>query len=529
MSTPLRLLIVEDSVDDAWLLIRELTKQGFDLQYERLETPEAMHEALATKKWDVVISDYVMPRFSGLEALGILKESGFDIPFIIVSGKIGEETAVETMKNGAHDYILKGNLARLAPAIKREMEEAETRGKRKQAEEERYKIEQQFQHAQKLESLGILAGGIAHDFNNILTIIMGHCYMARADMIEMPSLETHFQQIELAVNRAADLCRQMLTYAGKCQLMMTQVDMYLLIDETVKMLQAGLKKNVTIELDLKNDVPLAIGDKTQIQQIIMNLVINAAEAIDDRNGTIKIVLAKKVVAPDQVELDCIGAAIPPGPYIFLEISDNGCGMDEVTKMRLFEPFYTTKFTGRGLGMSAILGIIKSHIGAIQLSSVSGTGTTFGVYLPLPETAVKDTEPAANQDLSQPMSGTILLVDDEAAILEIGSVLLNKMGFSVITAFNGCEALKKYRDAGDRIVLVLLDLAMPQMGGVEAYHELRKIDARLPVVICSGYSIEEVYESIKSDLYAGFLHKPYKLEDLQDVLQRLLTCRDELIK
>jgi len=529
MATPLRLLIVEDSEDDARLLIRELTKHGYELQYERLETPEAMHEALITKKWDVVISDYVMPRFSGLEALRIIKESGIDIPFIIVSGKIGEETAVETMKNGAHDYILKGNLSRLAPAIKRELEEAESRVRRKQSEEDRCRIEQQFQHAQKLESLGILAGGIAHDFNNILTIILGHCYMARADMIEMPSLETHFQQIELAVNRAADLCQQMLTYAGKSPLLKTQVDMYLLIDESVKMLQAGLKKNVTLEHDLKIDVPLVIGDKTQIQQIIMNLVINAAEAIGDRNGTIKVLLTKKVVVPDQVELDYLSAAIPPGSYVFLEISDNGCGMDEVTKMRVFEPFYTTKFTGRGLGMSAILGIIKSHTGAIQLSSSSGTGTTFGVYLPLPETAVKDTEPAANQDLSQPMSGTILLADDEAALLQIGSVLLNKMGFSVITALNGCEALEKYRTSRDCINVVMLDLAMPQMGGVETYHELRKISARLPVVICSGYSIEEVYDSINTDLFAGFLHKPYKLEDLHDVLQRLLTCRDELIK
>lgn len=388
---------------------------------------------------------------------------------------------------------------------------------RRRAEEERRQLEDQFHQAQKLESLGVLAGGIAHDFNNILTIIMGHCYMAREDMLSELDYKASFKQIENAGNRAADLCRQMLTYAGKSPTEQTRINLWLLVEDVVKILQAAIKKNVTIELDLKRDVPEIKGDTGQIQQIVMNLVINASEAIGDKNGTIKVVLKKTVVKSDQTETDTFGTVIRVGTYACLEVTDTGSGMDEETQKRIFEPFFTTKFTGRGLGMSAISGIIKSHEGLLQLSSTPGVGTTFKVYFPIREASdYTETTSTATAQFEK-SNGTILLVEDEQTLHVIGTALMGALGFSTITASNGREALEIYSKRGSGIDAVLLDLIMPVMGGAETYRELRKISRMVPVIICSGYGIESVEDIIKNDQHAGFVHKPYKPEELRDAM------------
>jgi PAS domain S-box-containing protein len=254
---------------------------------------------------------------------------------------------------------------------------------RKRGEEERHQLEQQFQNAQKLENLGLLAGGIAHDFNNILTVILGHCYLVRENFITEQELKATFMKIETAGNRAADLCRQMLTYAGKSSLVHAPVNLWLLIDEVTKMLKASINKNVSIELDLGPNIPVIQGDAVQIQQIAMNLIINAADAIGAASGTVRIVLTKVEFDTIQTAHDALGTVIKPGRYSCLEVTDTGCGMDEATIKRIFEPFFTTKSTGRGLGMSAILGIIKSHEAALQLFSTPGVGTTFKVFFPVP--------------------------------------------------------------------------------------------------------------------------------------------------
>ena len=392
---------------------------------------------------------------------------------------------------------------------------------RKRAEEERLKLEQQFHQAQKLESLGVLAGGIAHDFNNILTVIMGHCYMARMDMIPEQEYKAAFLKMETAGQRATDLCRQMLTYAGKSPTVQTLVNLWLLVDEVVKMLQAAIKKNVAIELDLKRDVPEINGDSAQIQQIIMNLVINASEAIGDKNGTIRIVLKKSIIEEEKTEKDTFGTLIQAGRYACIEVTDSGCGMDEETQKRIFEPFFTTKFTGRGLGMSAIHGIIKSHEAILQLTSKPGVGTTFKVYFPIPVVADNAEIISTTLTDSTKTGGAILLVDDELILRNMGVILLEAHGFSAITASNGSEALEIYRNNGSEIDVILLDLIMPVMGGIEAYHELRRIDRAVPIIICSGYGVESVEHVIKNDPHAGFVHKPYKPDELRGVLMRMM--------
>jgi|GEM_PF-1216221 len=392
---------------------------------------------------------------------------------------------------------------------------------RKRAVEERILMEQQFHQAQKLESLGLLAGGIAHDFNNILTVIMGYCYIANSEKVPKKEYKAIFNKIETAGGRATALCQQMLAYAGKNPMTQTRVNLWSLVDEVVKMLQAATKKNVSIVLDLKNNVPDIKGNAGQIQQIIMNLIINAADAIGDANGTIKVELEKYVFEVDQPETDSFGATIRAGTYARLKVADSGSGMDMETQKRIFEPFYTTKFTGRGLGMSAVQGIIKSHEGILHLTSAPGAGTTFTVFFPVPKTFDATEDISSAVESTEELNGTILLVEDEEILRIMGSELLELMGFSVLTAHNGSEAFEMYRDRGSDIDAILLDLIMPVMGGIETYHKLRAANPTVPIIICSGFGVESVADVIMIDHYAGFLHKPYNPSELRFKIMKLL--------
>ncbi len=387
---------------------------------------------------------------------------------------------------------------------------------RKKVEEERLLMEKQFQQTQKLESLGVLAGGIAHDFNNILTIILGHCLMVKEDDGVGEDSKEHVRLIENASNRAADLCRQMLAYAGKSPLVQTQVNLWMLVNEIVIMLKSAIKKNIKIKLDLKRNIPQIIADNSQIQQVVMNLIINSAEAIGDGNGVIDINLKRVDIDNSSSFIDFQGAPIQIGSYACLEVSDNGCGIEEESQKRIFEPFYTTKFTGRGLGLSAILGIIKSHYGALQFISRVGVGTTFKIYFPI---SVRTDSDELSQDfiaVQGMSSGTVLLVDDEEGVRTVMGGLLTSKGFTVLTAQDGREALEMFQENADSINYVVLDLVMPELGGLETYYGLRRLSTTLPIVICSGYNLDELSEKIAQDCFAGVLQKPYNPSQLIDI-------------
>jgi CheY-like chemotaxis protein/predicted acetyltransferase len=253
----------------------------------------------------------------------------------------------------------------------------------------------------------------------------------------------------------------------------------------------------------------------------MNLIINAAEAIGENSGTINVVLTKVAITPEQAFKDFFGTIMHTGIYNCLEVSDTGSGMDEETQKRIFEPFYTTKFAGRGLGMSAIHGIISSHEGMLQLSSTPNVGTTFKVYFPVPD-SVDIVEIETDEDvLARTVGGVVLLVDDEEMLRNMGKDLLEALGFAAITAQHGREALDIFREFAGGIDLILLDLIMPVMGGIDAYHELRAIAPTLPIIICSGYGVESVAEIIENDHYAGFVHKPYKPLELRNVIGTMM--------
>ncbi|MEI6205584.1 MAG: PAS domain S-box protein [Desulfuromonadales bacterium] len=391
---------------------------------------------------------------------------------------------------------------------------------KKRVEEERHILENQLQQTQRLESLGVLAGGIAHDFNNILAIIMGRCSLTEMNYEKAPD---HIPEIEKAVARAAELCRQMLAYAGKAQFVQTQVNIGELVEEIVTMLKTTIRQNVVIKPTIAIDIPSIKADASQIRQIAMNLIINGAEAIGDAQGEVQVTLSKISIKTGSSEKDYLGKIIPAGWYACLEVTDNGSGMSVETYNRIFEPFYTTKFTGRGLGMSSVLGIVTAQGGALQLFTHPGRGTTFKVYLPLQmrDVPANETHKLPGHQESWLGSGTILLVEDEDQILQVAKAMLMELGFRVIEARNGKEAIEQYQKNTDDINMVLTDMGMPVMDGYALFNELKKRNPALPIIISSGFGDTDITSRIPRNNIAGLIGKPYNFNLLRNALKSVM--------
>ncbi len=394
---------------------------------------------------------------------------------------------------------------------------------RKWAEEKRLQLERQMQQTQRLESLGVLAGGIAHDFNNLLAIILGNANLAMEELPTDSPVRDSLHAIEATSLRAAELCRQMLAYSGKGWFAIETMDLNALIDEMVALLKASIAKKTTLNLTLDADLPALRGDPSQIRQVVMNLVINAAEAIGDEGGVVTISTGALKCTHEELSDAYLNETLNGGLYAWLEIADSGCGMDADTQRRIFEPFFTTKFTGRGLGLSAVLGIVRGHHGALRVRSALGQGTTIRVFLPALQTAHTETGTAAEvAHADWRGTGTILLVDDEESVRVMVGRMLERLGFQVLTAANGREALYLYQARRARIVMVLLDLTMPVMDGEEAFNALRRINPQLRVVLSSGFTESEIAPRFAGLGLAGFLQKPYALYDLARCLHRVLN-------
>jgi PAS domain S-box-containing protein len=642
MSAPIRVLIVEDSASDAALEVRMLEAADHRVTYAVVEDAAAMKAALAEQVFDIVLADVRLPQFDALGALSVLEASGRDIPLIVVSGSIGDETAVELMRAGANDYVPKERLPRLAFAVERALVDAEDRRKRKQAqealrlarfsidhasdytfwidsegryidasesalvrlgysryelltmsifditvglspeewpdrwrtlrdqgsftfekqyrtstgelfpaeisstvfeseglgcclaivrdittrkqaEEQRLALEHQVQHSQKLESLGVLAGGIAHDFNNILTSILGNAELILTELSPFAPIRGNLLEITAASRRAAALCRQMLAYSGRGQFVIEPIDLGALVEEMLDLLKSAISKHAVLNLRLQEKLPLLEGDPSQLGQVVLNLVINASEAIGEHDGVISVSTGTRECSAEYLRKSYAHEDSTPGLYLALEVSDTGSGMDTETQARLFEPFFTTKLTGRGLGLSAVLGIVRGHKGALALESKLGRGTTFTVLLP----ASKAEAGAALRKTSSPMAdrqtgGTVLLVDDEKTLLTLGAAMLSRLGFAVLTAADGEEAVAVYREHMDEIVLVLLDLTMPRLDGEGSFQALRALDPGVRVVMTSGYSEQDMATRFAGKGLAGFVPKPYTLAELAERLQAALA-------
>jgi len=396
-----------------------------------------------------------------------------------------------------------------------------------EAKEEKADMERRMAHVQRLESLGILAGGIAHDFNNLLSAILGNAELMRLKLHADTELEKEIGSITVSCERAADLCRKMLAYSGQGKTMVEPVNLSELVEETAQILDVFVSKKATLDTNLDPVLPVIDADRTQLQQIVMNLITNASEAIGDDSGTISISTRSTGALASDLHSEYIEHTPLPGPYVCLEVRDSGCGMDEQTLQRIFDPFYSTKFTGRGLGMSAVLGIVRSHQGSIRITSQPGSGTTVRVYLPvssvqdkasLPAAELKPVDAAPADDRNRT---TILLVDDEHVVRSIVEAILQRMGYTVLTAENGRECIETFRKYHKDIAVVLLDLTMPVMDGREAFQQLHRIDANVKVILSSGYSREEAFQQFKDISPAGFLQKPYLSRPLQQAIQNAI--------
>ena len=384
-------------------------------------------------------------------------------------------------------------------------------------EEERLRLEQQLLHAQKLESLGVLAGGIAHDFNNILTGILGNSSLGLMRIDPASPAAENLQNIEKAAVRAADLAKQMLAYSGKGMFVVEPISLNMLLEEMIHLLEVSVCKKAELKLELSHGLPPVLADPTQLRQIVMNLVINASEAIGDQGGVIAISTGFQHFDQHYLKDTWFDNEIEAGEFLYLQVSDTGCGMDEGTLARIFDPFFTTKFTGRGLGMSAVLGIIRGHKGAIKVQSQPGCGTTFTILLPASDLPIPVRDPEKKEEAWRG-SGTVLLVDDEESICDIGASMLGQLGYDVITALSGMSALEMYRSGND-IRLVILDLTMPNMDGEQTFMGLRELDPGVRVIMSSGYSEQEVTKKFTGMGLRDFIQKPYSMQALRDVMRR----------
>ncbi len=391
---------------------------------------------------------------------------------------------------------------------------------RKLAEAEHRAFEAQIQHAQKLESLGVLAGGIAHDFNNLLMAIMGNADLALLDAAPESPIRTSLGEIKKASQRAAELARQMLAYSGRGRFVVEPLDLTETVREMTHMLEVSVSKKAVLRYDFSEDLPAIRGDATQIRQVIMNLITNASDAIGKNDGVISVATGAMQAGREDLQEAYFDNDLPEGTYVMLEVADTGCGMDTETLTKLFDPFFTTKFTGRGLGLAAVLGIVRGHKGTIRITSEMNKGTTVRVLLPaIADEAVSPASQARADQLWRG-SGTVLLVDDEESVRTIATTMLQRLGMTVVTAVDGQDAVDVYRRRGDEIGCVIMDLTMPRMDGEQAYRELRRIRADVAVIISSGYDEQDVTPRFGTDGPVTFIQKPYELARLAGALRRV---------
>ena len=625
MSNQLRVLIAEDQEDDMLLVLRELKRGGYDVDHARVETAEMMEHELRTRAWDMIVSDYSMPQFSALGALAVMKKSGLDLPFIIVSGTVGEDVAVAALKGGAHDFIPKNNLRRFLPAVERELREADGRRRREAAERElrtsneilsavfdaspiamtlltpsgevqrwnraaevtfgwtadevigkrepfvtaeqedsfqrhltllrsggringeeiartrkdgrsvilnlsaapvfdaggqilsilellldvteQRALEGQLRQSQKMEAVGRLAGGIAHDFNNVLTVIEGFSSLILADMPADDPRKNDVREILNAAERAAAFTRQLLTFSRKQVVQPEVIELNALVSGLNNLLKRALGDDILLGLDLSDKPNRVLADPGQLEQVCINLVLNARDALA---GHGKITLRTSCVHIDDAK--AVEQNERPGSYCVLSVTDNGSGIEPDLLPLIFEPFFTTKEAGKGtgLGLSTVYGIVVKNDGFIRVNSEVGTGTTFSVFLPevtvgMTEQVVEQSPPSAPITKRNP---TVLVVEDQVAIQKVIARTLENAGYHVFLAGDGPGALLLLQNSHD-IDLLLTDVMLPNMRGQDLAREALQFRPNLQIILMSGYSEDD----IAAENRFRFIEKPFRPADL----------------
>jgi two-component system cell cycle sensor histidine kinase/response regulator CckA len=635
----LKLILVEDNPDDAEMLIWHLRDAGISAEWHRVETLRDLEAALARQPWDAVLTDYNLPGFDALEVLGRVRRDENDIPVVVVSGAIGESVAVEAMRAGAGDYVMKDNLARLVPALQREVRESRerrlnrhtTEALRKQEElfqqvrrtthdmiwvwdpatghtvrndafaaalghtpeelEEHYEwwaervhpddmtrvlatishalesnqdgwsqeyrlrhsqggyitvldrasvadrdaagrptrivgamidvtpvrqMEEKLRQSQKMEAIGRLAGGVAHDFNNLLAVILGYSDLSLGALPEDHKVVGFLREIKRAGERAGDLTRQLLAFSRKQILEPRVLSLGRVVADTHQMLRRLIGEDVEIVMVADPEPAMVRADPGQIEQVIMNLAVNARDAMPQGGRLVIQVRRVELAAGEQPGLDA-------GPYVCLSVGDNGCGMDADTLAQIFEPFFTTKGVGRGtgLGLATVYGIVNQSGGSILVDSAMGQGTTFSIYLPRVSGAeAQALLPSVAPPNGAAPSATILLVEDEPMVREMARMILTGAGYEVLQASQGDEALRVLARHAGPVDLLLTDVVMPLMSGVELAAEFREARPGAPVLFMTGYA-DDFIANQALDVDVELLQKPFVAEALLGKVRGLL--------
>lgn len=498
MKSPLRILHLEDDPNDAALVQNVLASGGIVCTTTRVHSRDDFIAALERGDVDLILSDCSLPAFNGLAAAELARKKYPTIPFIFVSGTLGEERAVDSLKNGATDYVLKDRLARLVPAVKRAMQEVKDRV-------ERRRVEEQFIESQKMEVLGQLASGVAHDFNNVLAVIMGYGDLLKEQLGTQNHLRQYTEEILQACERAAGLTRQLLVFSRKQAVHPVVLDLNNAIHQLSNMLRRLLDENIELDFVLADQLGHIKADSGQLGQVLMNLVVNARDAMPN-GGQITIRTDNR-----RLETNAALPEVPPGDYVVLSVSDTGTGITEDVQARMFEPFFTTKPPGKGtgLGLATCQTIAHQSGGHISVSSKLGKGTTFSVYFPCVEQPL-DADAKAPQPGPLPRGKeTILIVEDELSVRHLARNILEAQGYDILLATNGEDALQVTRARTDKpINLVITDVIMPRMGGQILAKSLQSNYPTLKILFTSGHTDDTVAHHGLLEPGVAFLPKPY---------------------
>jgi two-component system cell cycle sensor histidine kinase/response regulator CckA len=506
----MRVLLAEDDLHHQRLLQLAILEAVEDADITAVTTGSEFIARQGGERYDVGLLDYYLPDMSADQILARTQNGRARPPIIVLSAAKDRNTVIASLRAGGRDFLPKEEAfdpKNLSTRIKAVLKQA--------------KLEERLLQQQKDECVTTLAGGIAHDFNNLLVAILGNASLAQEELSPDSPVRRLTRRIERAARRAADLTQQLLAFSGKAGFVREQLSVSDLAREMASLLEASIPKKVTLAYDFPEQLPFIEGDATQIRQAIMNLILNASEAIGDKRGLITI--RTGVVEADHAYLADTHHEdhLPEGSYVFVQITDTGCGMDETTKSKIFDPFFTTKSTGRGLGLAATLGIVRGHRGAIDVHSEPGRRTAVTVLFPVCEAPDEQGEEQEAPAASPRGTGTVLVVDDEEDVRSVAEMALERSGFTVLTASDGREALEVFGAHRDEIDAVLLDLTMPELSGEEVFRKLRRIRADVRVILSSGYVEQDATARFDGMGLAGFIQKPYLLPALVGKVREVL--------
>ena len=515
----LRVLFVEDSPDDVELISRELRRHGFQTESRAVQDRDNFLAALTSGTFDVILSDHSMTGFGSTEALRLVHEHSTDIPFIIVSGTIGEDSAVDAMRAGAHDYVLKQNLRRLGPAVERELREAANRRVQRSTQAALHASEVRLHHAQRMESVGRLAAGIAHDFNNLLTVILGFSEFLIDRLPPDEGAHRDASEIRTAAQRASGLTRQLLAFSRQQVLERRVVDLVAAVNDLQPMIRRLIGEDLRCEFDLATPPQLVLIDPGQFEQVVLNLVLNARDAMP-AGGHLRVSIGRQRI--DAARAADLGVA--PGAFVVLSVADNGHGIDAATLEYIFEPFFTTKPPGEGtgLGLATVFGIVRQSSGVIEVESAVNQGTTFRVYFPLSAAAVADIERQPDRAPAPAQASTILVAEDEQGVRAFLEMALTRAGHKVITSQSGPEAVAIGERSVAPIDLLITDVVMPGLSGPEVADQLRRYHPGMRTLLLSGYASHMALPEHLTTEPGAFLQKPFTADALMAKVRERLS-------